>query len=583
MRRRAVLGTTVLLMLAASVACSRVPGASAPVEVGKVGGPPSSPTVNVSIPPPRPGETISQIVSGFLDASSIGAATDHSVAREYLTPRAAARWSPDAGATIYEGQPYVNAVGDNMAKLIVPRSGSLAANGSYTSSSGTVTELFHLLKVRGEYRITDPPNGLLVTATDFGNPNYFTQSNIYFLSPVRDVVVPDPRYFAVPPAARPNRLLQALLQGPSAWLAPAVDTDLPLGARLHQNVIASGSEVTVDLTGLGSLPAQQLRGLAAQVVWTLSNGSAATGTTVRLLQDGQPIVIPGVSTDEQASDWASYDPDTLAANSTLYVVDAHRLVTQQGPLAGRLGDGYYRATSARLSLDLRHVAVVTTTGASRSGPPAGGQRLYVGPTAGSLHAGPVGRSFTLPTWGGVSTVCWTVRNQHELVQVSSADGTSHVVSDAALAAVAPITAMSFSRDGTRVAVIGNGGVLYVGRVSRARGATTIEALRSVFPARDEFTAVTWASSTQLAGLAPGDASLPVLWSVAVDGVTTTEASNNGLPSYPVAVAAAVNQLTVVAAAQSMWYLAGNTWLPLPSSTNAPVDSILQGSSPSYPD
>ena len=67
-----------------------------------------------------------------------------------------------------------------------------------------------------EWRITDPPDGLVILEPDF--QRLYEEVAAYFLDPTGQRLVPDPRYL-ITGEAQPTALVQRLLDGPSAHLA----------------------------------------------------------------------------------------------------------------------------------------------------------------------------------------------------------------------------------------------------------------------------------------------------------------------------------------------------------------------------
>ena len=94
----------IIVMLLASVlvlaGCSSVPtsGPIEEVEGQQARGCPSC--VNVEVLPPAPDDKPRQIVEGFLRATSYYQ-PNYTVAKQFLTPMAAEKWSPDTGVSIY--------------------------------------------------------------------------------------------------------------------------------------------------------------------------------------------------------------------------------------------------------------------------------------------------------------------------------------------------------------------------------------------------------------------------------------------------------------------------------------------------
>ena len=548
-------------------ACASIPQASAPVNVRKVGSGLSleqGPNVRSVPNPPRRGMTAGQIAQGFLDANA-GGDPQHRVARKYLTPRAAATWDDGAGATVYDGnQLYVNPSRDGSRVVVsMRRVAVVGTDGSYTAEPGRIQLAFTLRRIHGQWRIGDPRPGLFVTSNDFART--FQRVNLYFLGPQQEVVVPDPRYFSVPSGSLANRMVAALLAGPSPWLAPAVRTAVPAGVTLRRNIVQNSPVITVDLSGLGTMTSAQLTSMSAQIVWTLDQ---LNSDPVQILADGQRLTVPGVGVTQEQSDWESYDPDALPASAPAYFLEDGAVWTQDGRIEGPAGRGTYGLSSVAVSLDRGGIAGVSEH--------PDGAHLFVGAFGRALSDRLDARTLTPPTWVRDSSEAWTVRNGVGLVRVPL-HGAPQVVPAPELARYAPISQLQLSRDGTRVALIGRGGRLYVGRVSTQSGTLAVDGLRRTAVDLAEATDVSWASSTQLVALAPNTASARVPWQIEMDGSAETAQSTSGLPGPPTAVAAAPEHLTLVSSAGTMWLLADRSWNQLLRD-----NELIYGVGPTYP-
>lgn len=571
MRRRWFAAAVAVLALTAG--CAGVPSSSEPVAVrhvdaSDVGGD-NPPDVQFVPPPPSPHMSARDIVDGFLRASSSEVDAGHQVARRYLTPTASANWKDTAQATVYN-QKLVDDVGSGDVTVTTQQVATIAQDGSYHTNNARAVVHFKLVKVKGEWRISNPPPGIYVKRSDF--VQNFHPVDVYFLNPSRTALVPDPRYFEAPNSSMANRLMQALLAGPSQWLQPAVVTDVPPHAQLRNPVVDDSPTLTVDLDGLGSLGKSQLKGLSAQIVYTLTKYN---GSQVRILSDGQPLAVPGEQTDQQQADWQSYDAEALPASAQLYVVRNGAVWTGDGKRApGPAGQNhYYELNSVAVSLDGRKMAGVSHR--------QDNDQLYIGPAGGTLTKRFTATSLTTPTWGGQSGEVWTVRNGTDLISVP-ADGNAKAVkvSTASVNRVAPVRELRLSRDGSRVALIGRGGRLYVGRVSRAADNVTIDGLQRLAPGHVGFTTVCWANGNEVIALGPNTTFSVVPWEIAIDGSSTQADDIDTLPAAPNAVAAAANQLTTVVAKHELWYYERTTWF---RTLGSPGGAPVSGESLAYPD
>jgi hypothetical protein len=315
----------------------------------------------------------------------------------------------------------------------------------------------------------------------------------------------------------------------------------------------------------------QLKGMSAQIVYTLAKYNS---TAVRILSNGQPLAVPGVQADQQLPDWQSYDAEALPASAPLYVVRDGSAWTDDGKrVPGGAGRAFYDLASVAVPIDGTKMAGVSHRDHE--------DQLFLGPNGSTLAKRLTGRSLTPPTWGGQSAEVWTVRNGSEVVRVSAeGSGQGQSIASPAVSRVAPVTQLRLSRDGTRVAVVGRGGRLYVGRVSRTADSVTIDELRPLAPGVAGFTDVTWANGDDVIGLAPNSSASMVPNEIATDGSSLHTDTIDTLPAPPTGVAAASNQLTVVSSKGEMWYLDRTSWTRVPAGS---TNSYLRGVAPAYPD
>ena len=142
-------------------------------------------------------------MAGFL-AASASFSQDHAYARLYLAPQWARTWNPGWAVTVVSGQPvpklvlpkYINKPANNPRVTSVGVSGvqlaSISANGQYQQVvSGPARKIrFSLTKVNGQWRITDPPNRLLLSNSEFHR--VYQPRNLYYFDSTGKILVPDP-------------------------------------------------------------------------------------------------------------------------------------------------------------------------------------------------------------------------------------------------------------------------------------------------------------------------------------------------------------------------------------------------------
>lgn len=277
-----------LLLALLLIGCTDV-STSGPVQEVPLGVEPGG--VQILAAPPQPGVTPVRLVEGFVQAMAVPEA-DYSVAREYLSPGVAANWDPRQGGTVYKG---VVSEDDGAVQVSGTRSGVLDTDGRFTATSDTFSHDFGVVDVDGQWRISAPPDGVLVS--DYIFERYWSHVTVYFMADTADHVVPD--LVHIPDALlTPSRVIEAQIAGPSSPIAPsvvnAVGPQVQLGAE-GAGVDAQGT-ASVALTGLSAtMPDDRRRLLGAQLLWSLTAIPRVTG--LRLTSGGRPFQLPGQNVD----------------------------------------------------------------------------------------------------------------------------------------------------------------------------------------------------------------------------------------------------------------------------------------------
>jgi hypothetical protein len=555
-RRLAVLALTAVLP--SSAACSTVPLTSATVEIPQTA---PAPTPDVGIEPlaPDPGATAEDVVRGFIDAAASTVA-GHPVAREHLTGEAAETWSDEGSISVIS--PDYASVTTNAGSVRVTADliGSVDERGIFTvGGSGSFTREFLLEEVEGEWRITNPPDGLVMLEPDF--IRLYDRRQAYFLDPTGTRVVPDPRYL-ITGDAQPTALLDRLFEGPSAVIDAGVRNALSGEVQLRSTVEVDGQEAVVDVTGLGADPAPVLAEISAQVVWTLRQLGIRS---VEIRVDGDLVRLDGVPPQQTVDDWASFDPDAVPVDAVGHYLDdgALRVAPTGEPTPGPAGAGAYGLVSAAVKADVTTGELAFLVGV-RSVP--GGQQLVAGPYGGELATVLAGASFSTPTVAAPRAEVWTVRDGSEVVRVQPGS-VPQAVSAPTLPGLGRARVLQLSPDGVRAAAVieGPGGTaLYVGTVVRDdEGGVALRDLRVITPSLTQVVDVAWRDSEELYVLAGGageDAIVP--YTVSVDGWNLAEVPVSGLPSEPSSIAALPTRQPLVSAGRTIWALAGGTWRTL---------------------
>jgi predicted small secreted protein len=634
-RRRVAAVAAALLSCALLAGCSGIPGSGPVDDVRKV-----AEQVDPTAPhAPDPGQPADQIVRGFISAA---ARTDYDTpghsfvqAREYLAPEADKAWEADTSTTpVVILQDQYNAAptsGDpGTIEVTGTQVGALASDRSYRPVDGkTFKVTLHLVQAGGEWRITNPPDQVILTESGFASA--FRPRTVYFLDATGRVVVPDIRY--IPDSGTTDlaatRLMDLLLRGPSASISGAARTQLGATAKLRSvSVLVDDNGVAhIDLEGVDvSTPAAR-QGLVAQIVWTLDpdvqyvqitvNGEplaslAGAGTSTPAAStpgsSGGPSATAGAGSGPTAgtysfSDVAYFDPDAVPgtgqAVSDAYYIDpdgAILRVSDSTPMWGQVGTGSLRVRSAALS-------AATGTLAAVADAPGGGVQLVVGHPFDQEKVAAVMKadSLTQPTFTRSGDEVWVVQNgatQPEVYRVTTATGTPTWtrVPAPGLTGIGTVTAMVLSPDGVRVAVVADN-KLYLGSIAPAptaggdansqpgeRSALQIGKLSVLREDLSDVGPVTFQDATTLlvgARSAPG--AHRTVYQVGIDGQSVNPVSSVNIFADVDSIAAASSDRPMLISfgpPDRVWQLSGSTgggeWV-------SPAGAqLLPGSSPFYP-
>lgn len=329
MRRRELLKAGLVVPGLALTGCATIPTSGPVARVSQTPQAQSSRGVDIAPQPPSRGGNTEVILAGFLTAMATPQA-GYQVARQYLTEAAATKWKPDSGATIYDPDDHPPITTDKSAVLTAPLVGRLDAQGRFTPTEGTLQHDFGMRQVDGEWRIGNPPDGLLLARSLF--TRYYSPLTVWFLSADNSLLAP--QLVHVPDgAANPSRSLDALLAGPSPWAGPTMGSALPAEARTSTTVSLQpdGLAVVILPASLNVLSEGARIRAAAQIVTTLTEFDQVKG--VRLQAGGKVWEITRAAdpSSVRRSDFDSFQP-VEQRNAT-------DLVAVRGGIVGRVVEG----------------------------------------------------------------------------------------------------------------------------------------------------------------------------------------------------------------------------------------------------
>jgi len=307
---------------------------------------------------PVAGSSPEEIVSGFLNAGT-GPQNDYSIARQFLSNDFAPRWQPELRVLVRSSVPVLQYDSPESIPVRLLVTAEVDEYGEFRDAEN-VEELleFALVQERGEWRIASAPNLTVVTQPVFDV--VFQAYALYFLNPSLSKLVPDLRWFPTR-ASTPTRLVNALLAGPSEWLAPGVKSAIPVETRLTVDavrVVDGTALVDFDASLLGasatarSLMLEQLRATLTQLVSVQSVSILVSSNPQEIV----PVLVPKPS----------------GAFSAFLMTDAgvYRIIGSNTEALPGTATAIIRSDAERFSIspDLEVLALGSERGAFRAAP-----------------------------------------------------------------------------------------------------------------------------------------------------------------------------------------------------------------------
>lgn len=508
---------------------------------------------------PQKGEGPQEIVRGFLEATTSDEPR-FSTAKEYLTQETADTWDPFASTTVVTGGPSADTArgdpGDEngyTVEIAGTRTALVDGGHAYDPDKGAYNARFHLTRLKEGWRIDQLPDGLVLGESDFEriyrsvDVYYYAQlgSDAGSVSGGKDVLVADPVYLRgrIDPV---TETVKALLQGPTTWVGPVVESAFPRGAALagdgrqHVSLDDSGAlKVRLNAKGADVGRAQCVR-MAAQLLHSVQSQASSKVSGVELANSN------GDARCELSREGAeSFEPGRLNGRAyEQYFIDSeHRVASLIGAsekgkvVEGPLGSGEVEMGSVAVSRDERQGAAVSLNGRS----------LYAASLAsGAELEAPVLLSkakkeqdrLTAPSWDGLGDL-WVADRDPDNPRLLRLRGGKEKPEEIDVPGVGKherIESLRVSSDGVRIAMRvkepDGRSSLKLGRIeregSREKPAVTVAALRPVAPQLEDVVAASWSGDSELVVVGRESQSVQQLQYVGTDGSTTNQPTLPGI-------------------------------------------------------
>ena len=182
--------------------------------------------------------------------------------------------------------------------------GTVDQRGVFTVGGRAFSREFTLEQVDGEWRISDPSDGLIILEPDF--ERLYDQRGRLLPRPDRHSASCPTRATSSRGEAQPTALVERLLEGPSAALAAGVRNPLAGVAAAQRGDGERAGTATVDLTG-AARPTRAAAGRDLRAA-RLDPGAARGSATVESASTARRSQLDGVPAEQTVDDWAVLRP-----------------------------------------------------------------------------------------------------------------------------------------------------------------------------------------------------------------------------------------------------------------------------------
>ncbi|WP_328888749.1 LpqB family beta-propeller domain-containing protein [Streptomyces sp. NBC_00316] len=536
---------------------------------------PGDSQVQVYAVAPRDDATPNEVVDGFLE-SMTSDDPGFRTTRKYLTKKAAGTWKPSALTTVLSKAPSrsdrpFHDSGSSSSELSYTLTGEEVATVDAQSAYQPVapsefSRTLHLVKENGpdgrEWRIDVVPDGLLLGQSDF--KRLYRSVNKYYFAAGRaagpSALVADPVYVRnrtdpVTGMDTVTQTVRSLIEGPTNWLRPVVDSRFPTSTALRRGVTSLAPDdrsiLKVPLNKKADNVGQRsCRMMASQVLYTVQDLTSARVEQVELQRsDSSPLCVLGADQAEEfAPDGSSGGPDSQ------YFVDAKGHVQRipgstrgsgdPEPVTGPLGDGPVRMSAVGVSRDEQVAAAVSQNNAALYVSSVASEGELPAPAVTSKGKKPDDR-LSAPSWDGRGDLWVADRDPDDsrLLRLAGGAGKPSEVTVPGLDG-ARLEALRLSADGVRIALLltkDGHTTLKIGRIERQGTASKQEVsvveLRQAAPQLTDVTAMSWSGRSRLVVVGKEQGGVQQVRYVQADG---SAPASGVLPG--------VNQVSAVAAA-----------------------------------